>query len=400
MKILQLNCVYKEGSTGKILNSIGDVLRSHGHNVFTCYGLGKEYYDNYSEKVCRNMEHNFNALLSRITGIPFGGLFLSNFKIIKIIKRFQPDVVHVHCANASTMNVYFLLKYLAKENIKTVVTLHAEIFYTAGCAHAYDCNKWKEKCHDCAVYKQVAGSWFFDRSKTSWEKMYDAFKGFKRENIIITAVSPWLAGRAKQSTILKRFNIVYVPNGVDTSVFHYKENVSLINRGNYIKIVLFVTPFFSHEETDLKGGRFLLSIADSLPEYKFIVVASRTAKNLRHMPSNIQMWGQAKTQDELAQIYSEADVTLLLSRRETFSMVTAESLCCGTSVVGFKAGGPESIALTEYCTFVEYGQTQQITKALQHDINTENMIISKNSTSSYSKEFMAKEFVKVYETLI
>ncbi len=81
-------------------------------------------------------------------------------------------------------------------------------------------------------------------------------------------------------------------------------------------------------------------------------------------------------------------------------MVTAESLCCGTSVVGFKAGGPESIALTEYCTFVEYGQTQQITKALQHDINTENMIISKNSTSSYSKEFMAKEFVKVYETLI
>ena len=36
-------------------------------------------------------------------------------------------------------------------------------------------------------------------------------------------------------------------------------------------------------------------------------------------------------------------------------MVTAESLCCGTPVVGFKAGAPEQIAIKEFSEFVEYG---------------------------------------------
>ncbi len=34
-------------------------------------------------------------------------------------------------------------------------------------------------------------------------------------------------------------------------------------------------------------------------------------------------------------------------------MVTAESLCCGTPVVGFTAGGPESIAIDAFSNFVE-----------------------------------------------
>ena len=54
MKILQLNCVYRQGSTGKIVASISDVLRSQGHEVFTCYGVGNDHADDYSSKVCGN----------------------------------------------------------------------------------------------------------------------------------------------------------------------------------------------------------------------------------------------------------------------------------------------------------------------------------------------------------
>ena len=54
---------------------------------------------------------------------------------------------------------------------------------------------------------------------------------------------------------------------------------------------------------------------------------------------------QVEDQSELAAFYSLADVTLLTSEKETFSMVCAESLCCGTPVVGFQAGAPEGISL-------------------------------------------------------
>ena len=402
MRILQVNSVYKVGSTGKIVDSIGTVLRDAGHEVFTCYGIGDAYYDEFSAKICSNAEHKVNALLARIDGIPFGGPYLSNRRFVKVIKKYQPDVVHVHCVNSFTFNIYHMLKYLAKNGLKTVVTLHAEFFHTGSCGHAFDCEKWKSKCHDCAAYSSLTSSKLFDRSATAWKKMYDAFKGFKPENIIITAVSPWLAERAKQSAILGRFNIVYVPNGVNTEVFHFRTNTGLIEKEQYKKVVLFVTPYFSLGETDLKGGRFVPIMAKKHPEYKFVIVASRNEGRVGNMPSNIQLWGKAKTQDELSQLYSEADATILFSKRETFSMVTAESLCCGTPVVGFKAGGPESIALQEYSSFVEYGNVQAFSDTLDQCLDTtqDKSEISQKAISSYSEENMANSYFNVYKSLL
>lgn len=399
MKILQINCVYKVGSTGKIVDSIGDVLRNAGHDVFTCYGIGDDHYDDYSQKICSNIEHKANSLWARISGIPYGGWHLSNKKFIRVIKQYHPNVVHVHCVNAFTINVYRLLKYLACNDIKTVVTLHAEFFHTGSCGHAYDCEKWKNSCHHCTVYRQETTSWFFDRSRAAWKKMFKAFQHFNPNNITITAVSPWLTERAKQSAILGRFNIAYVPNGVNTEVFHLRANMGLIDREQYQKVVLFVTPCFSLGETDLKGGRFVPIMAKKHPDYKFIVVASRNEGSISDMPANVQLWGRAKTQDELAQLYSEADATVLFSKRETFSMVTVESLCCGTPVVGFKAGGPESIALEAYSSFVEYGNIQALSDIMEKGLNSihDKSNISAKAISSYSKENMSNSYYNVYK---
>lgn len=402
MRILQVNSVYKVGSTGKIVDSIASELRSQGHEVFTCYGVGDSHYDDYSRKICHDMEHNVNALWARISGIPFGGFYLANQRFVSVVKQYRPDVVQVHCVNSFTINIYRLLKYLANNNIKTVVTLHAEFFHTGSCGHAFDCENWKTGCHHCGVYKLETASWFFERSSSAWKKMRDAFSGFKPENIVITAVSPWLADRAKQSPFLSQFNISYVPNGVNTQVFHYRPTVGLIDREQYKKVILHVAPYFNLDEQDLKGGRFLPMIAQKHSDYKFIVVASRTDGNIGQLPSNVQLWGKAKSQEELAQLYSEADATILFSKRETFSMVTAESLCCGTPVVGFKAGGPESITLEDYSRFVEYANIQDLSDALNECFNSASKPteISHHAMAAYSQDKMATLFFEVYQKLL
>lgn len=402
MRILQINSVYKVGSTGKIVDSIASELRGQGHEMFICYGLGDSHYDDYSRKICHDMEHNVNALWARISGIPFGGFYLANQRFVSVIKQYRPDVVHMHCVNSFTINIYRLLKYLAKNGIKTIVTLHAEFFHTGSCGHAFDCEKWKTGCHDCRDYKLLTASRFFDRSATAWKMMYDAFSRFKVDNITITAVSPWLAERAKKSAILGRFSIIYVPNGVNTDVFYFHHSIGLIDRQNYRKVVLFVTPYFNMDDNDLKGGRFFPIMAQQHPEYKFIVVASRTDSRIGQLPSNVQLWGKAKSQEELAQLYSEADATILFSKRETFSMVTAESLCCGTPVVGFKAGGPESIALEEFSRFVDYANVQAQSDALDDCLSfsfnpTE---ISNKAIATYSQEKMASLYLNVYKRIL
>ena len=402
MRILEINSVYKEGSTGKIVACICDELIVHGYEVVACYGNGKPYYDDHSIKVCSALEHNFNALLGRVAGIPFGGFYFSNRRVEKVIRSFNPDIVHVHCVNGYMINVYSLLKYLAKNRFKTILTLHAEIFHTAGCEHAFDCNKWKSQCRNCEYYRQSVGSWFFDRSKTSWQKMFDALNTFNVNDLKVTAVSPWLAGRVKQSTIMKRYQVDCVLNGLDTSIFHYKDNVGMIDRRGYEKTVLFVTPYFGLEDNDIKGGRYIPALSRALPNYKFVIVASKQSESIEGLSRNIQIWGRAKNQEELAQLYSEADVTIMLSRRETFSMVTAESLCCGTPVVGFKAGGPESIAIKDYCGFVEYGDIPTLVTCLESLLKQkfEKKKISNLAISSFGAETMYRDYYSIYKTFL
>ena len=402
MRILQINSVYKIGSTGAIVHSIGEVLRRKGHDVFTCYGLGLDSYDDYSRKICSNTEHLLNALWARVSGIPYGGLFVSNLRFRRIIKRYHPDVVHLHCVNCFTINVYHLLKYLARNGIKTIVTCHSEFFHTGSCGHSYDCRKWEVGCHKCKVYRRETVSWIFDRSSTAWRRMNKAFKGFLINNIVITAVSPWLSDRARRSAILGRFEVVSVLNGVDTQTFRYIPNTHLIDSSSYQKVVLFVTPFFTLAGQDLKGGRFIPLIAKMNPDFLFVVVASRQETVIDSLPNNVLLWGRAKSQDELARLYSEADVTLVLSRRETFSMVTAESLCCGTPVVGFNAGGPESIALKEYSSFVEYGNIHLLSQKMRQALFMENnkSDISTKASDMYNKEKMSNGYLTEYKRLI
>ena len=232
--------------------------------------------------------------------------------------------------------------------------------------------------------------------------MNNAFSYFDPNKLIVTAVSPWLAERAKQSAILRKRPVEYVPNGVDTDIFHYKGTKHLIGIEHYDNVVLFVSAYFGTEEDDLKGGSYLIQIANCMPKIKFVVVASQIAKGLPPLPSNIQIWGKAKDQVELAQLYSEADVSIVLSRRETFSMVTAESLCCGTPVVGFKAGGPESIALATYSEFVDYGNVNAMKDSIfrwlksEHDKN----LISAEAADAYSKENMANCYMQIFNKMV
>ena len=80
-------------------------------------------------------------------------------------------------------------------------------------------------------------------------------------------------------------------------------------------------------------------------------------------------------------------------------MVVAESLCCGTPVVGFKAGGPETIAIPEFCEFVEYGDVEAIVaeteKMLAGSFDKNN--ISAVASDKYSKKNMFVNYNRLYQ---
>ena len=402
MKVLQVNCVYGVGSTGKITAEIHSGLQKNGIDSIVCYGRGESTEQIGVYKTCGELYSKINHFFAKLRGQLYGGCFLSTDKLIAIIKREKPDVVHLQCINGYFVNIFKLLGWLKKNHIKTVLTLHAEFMYTANCGHARECERWKTGCGKCPQLKTDLGSFGIDGTHSSWKKMNRAFRGFQK-NLIVVSVSPWLKMRAMQSPFLNDKKQCVVMNGLDTSVFYPRLVETLRQQHDSSKkTILYVTTTLTEKENDLKGGHYVLKLAEQLKKENVCILVAGYYDKTIHIPSNMVMLGRLDNQDTLAQYYSMANLTILTSKRETFSMVVAESLCCGTPVVGFQAGGPESIALPEYSEFVEQGDIVALKKAVLHMLSQkiERKEVAKSAENVYSGERMVREYVRIYEELV
>ena len=293
------------------------------------------------------------------------------------------------------VNVFKLLSFLKKRNVKTVVTNHAEFFYTGNCSHAFECDKWLNGCGNCPTLWRSMGSKFFDRTKSFWKKMKKSFEGFS--NLYVVSVSPWVMERAKKSPILQKSEHFLIENGIDTEVFNKSKEFVQSQK----KQVLQVTALFSDQDTTTKGGKFLVDIAKRFEneDVEFVVAGLNAVKN--ELPKNIKLLGRVLNQEDLSKLYQSADVTLLTSKRETFGMAVAESLSCGTPVVGFKSGGSESIAIDGYSKFVEFGDITLLEKELRKFLNVKNEGVASNISTAalkkYDSKLMAKKYNDLYE---
>ncbi|WP_415326797.1 glycosyltransferase [Clostridium perfringens] len=392
MKILQVNCVYNTGSTGKIVYDLHKTLERKGIESIVCYGRGKKLKEKNIYKTSFELISKFNNIKSRVTGFQYNGSFFATNKLINIIKKEKPDVVHLHCINGFFVNIYKLLEFLKYNNIKTVITLHAEFMYTGGCGISDECNKWMNICYDCPKLKSEIKSYFFDNTRKCWRMLKNIFEDFSELRIV--SVSPWLENRARKSPILANKKHSTIFNGIDSKVFFKREYSDLKKRLGLTneRILLHVTSNFNSE---LKGGKYIIDLAKNLDNNIKIIVVGDNCRN-EMFKENIINVGKIKDQNELAKFYSMADLTLITSKVETFSMVCAESLSCGTPVVGFKAGGPETISIKEFSSFVEYGNVDKLKKVIYKFLSNDYKEIEKIAHRIYSKEKMSNDYIKIY----
>lgn len=406
MKVLQVNVVYGQGSTGKIVADVDARLKAEGHRSIVCYGRKDGPSGENIHKFCTEAEAAVQKLANRAGALMYGGNALSTHRLIGIIRREKPNVVHLHCINGYCVNIYRLLGFLAENAIPTVITHHAEFFYTGNCGHALDCYRFMQPqgCEHCPRHCKATGALWSDNSHKAWQKMRKAVQSFDKDKLIFTAVSGWVKGRSEMSPIVAGYNCELVENGLDTKVFHptpLSDEARQLWPKNGRKTVLHVSASFTDAPSAFKGGDHIVDLARRMPDVNFVVVASYSDVT-GDLPANLLLWGRAASQAELAALYTAADATVIASKRETFSMIVAESLCCGTPVAGFKAGGPETIGMPEYTRFVGYGDTTALQQALSDTLsqNIDRKELADAAAHRYSKESMADGYIAVYKHLL
>lgn len=344
MKIVQINTVYRFGSTGRMTQQLHEYMTAKGIKSYVAAGNVRS---NNSDmiKLGSRFEDKLHGLLSRITGRQGYFSLFSTYLLIRKLKKIKPDLIHLGVLHSNCINLPMLLNYIAERNIPLAITLHDCWYFTGHCCYFTDhgdCQKWRYHCGKCPALRSWNPSWFFDFSQ---KNLQDKKKMFGKINrLAVIGVSQWITSFAKQSCLKDATNIVCIYNWIDTNKFHPMPEQAIQMRSKHKLENAFIVVCVSQVWSSGKGYDDIIKVADCCKDMSFVLVG-RIPENLQYHSNNVINIPPVSSETELAAIYSAADVFVHLSARETFGLVSAEAMACGTPVIAYNVTAtPELVA--------------------------------------------------------
>lgn len=395
-KLLIINVTCNQGSTGKIAEQIGLLMKEEGWDVYYAHGARRVNPSKLKtipfSSVKTEYLHALKALLFNADGL---GSKRETKRLIEQIRQIKPDVIHIHNIHGYYLNYKLLFEYLNSTDIPVVLTLHDCWNFTGHCAHfvTAKCEKWKSGCYDCPLigFSNMA---LIDRTKYHYALKRSLFTG--NRNMTIVPVSNWLGNLVRQS-FLKDKNIKVIHNGIDLNVFKpYPKSTSDKFR------ILGVSNIWNES----KGLADFYKLRELLPvdEYE-IVLVGLSKKQLAKLPDGIIGIGKTANQQELAKIYSDADVLINPTYADNYPTVNLESMACGTPVITYRTGGsPESLSES---TGIVVGQgdinglCEAIMKIKNNSDNSKYTpdVCRKHAERNFDKDTCFREYSELFKML-
>lgn len=394
-KLLIINITCNQGSTGKISEQVGLMMKQRGWEVFLAHGARRVNPSELStipfSSVKGEYLHALKSLLFDADGL---GSTVATKRLVERIKEIKPDVIQMHNLHGYYLNYPVLFEYLNSTNIPIVMTLHDCWSFTGHCVHFViaGCDKWKTGCHDCELKsKQPKPSLLWDRSKRNYSLKEKCFAS--NPNIHVVAVSNWLGELVKQS-LLRNNPLHIIHNGIDLATYrpHGKKN------GGKFKVLAVSNVWHKDKGLyDIYKLRELLSGDD----YNFILVGL-TEKQVKTLPSGIVGITRTSNQQELVDLYSNANVLINPTYADSFPTINLEAMACGTPVITYNTGGsPESVT-EKTGLIVNTGDVEAMASAIKtlkvNPLSSDDCRI--RAEEYYNKDKCFMSYVQLYEQLL
>ena len=335
--IVRVTTTCRVGVEGKIALAISQPLTQQGveNNILFStatngYGLGIACGKPGYTKI--------QALKSRILGNYGFNSQVETKRIIAELERLSPNVVLLHNLHGHDCNLDMLFSYFRQKQTKLVWVFHDCWAFTGYCTHFMfeHCDRWTKGCSHCPQRKQY--SWFFDRSRMLYDRKKQLFSGL---NLTIITPSQWLADLVKQS-FLKEYPVKVIHNGIDLSVF--RPTPSDFREKYHIPEDKFILLGVAFGWGKRKGLDVLVELSRRLdPEKNQIVLVGTDDSVDKTLPENILSIHRTQNQQELAEVYTAADLFVNPTREDNYPTVNMEAIACGTPVLTFRTGGSPEI---------------------------------------------------------
>lgn len=367
----------------------GDAARVHGPQGK--WRRGMALLRDTAEVLPLALHRHRNTSVFSLNWLPSG--------IGKQVYGHAPDLVHLHWVNAGMLSP----SALRQIGRPLIWTMHDMWPFTGGCHYAGDCERYRQRCGHCPQLGSQRdidlSRWLMERKRRNWQ------------GLPITPVAPsqWLADHAAHSSLFADRDIRVIPNGLDLSRWRPVDRQQARQLLGLPDGPLLLFCAARGLTSPFKGGAGLLEILSDLHARgrRFTLLLMGDSALPPGMHAEFPVHALGKLHDDISKVlaYSAADVTLHTAEQENLPNTIAESLACGTPVIGNAVGGvPEMIDERDNGLLIPAGDHAAFARALAWYLDSADhagmsRAARRKAMASYDLAKTASSYRGLYEEL-
>ncbi len=313
------------------------------------------------------------------------------------------DIVHLHWINR-WLDWHSFFSSLP-DKLPIVWTLHDMNPITGGCHHADACTSFHSRCGNCPQLAQTQRG-IHDISRQGFDAKLQAYAN---KNLHIVTPSRWLRQHARKSGLMQSATVQTIHNGLDTRKFTPLDKLQA-RRELKLPTDKTIIAFGAASQNNRRKG---------MPEFFQAISSLENRQNLLCLGfgeradcssqdglPEVHTTGYLNTPEQMARVYSAADLYVMPSLGENMPQTVIESMACGTPVVAFRVGGIPEV--------VEPGQTgllaelpdcadlaEQVQWMIDHPRERREMGIRgrQRIEADFDLEQQTGKYIRLYESL-
>jgi glycosyltransferase involved in cell wall biosynthesis len=309
---------------------------------------------------------------------------ISHYRIHKHPLISASDVIHIHW----TCDMIDYLTFFKNISQPIVFTLH-DTYQILGIYH-YENDSIKNKQISFGLDEKV---------KKIKAKIFQ-----KIQKGAVTYPSKWAMNESFQTNIFNHFKHFQINYPIPFDNFKPIDKTIVREELKVGKDSFVISFVCEHLDIYRKGFDLLQDALKLLTiDFELLIVGKGQFQN--NMGRKVTFLGPIYEEEELAKIYSAADVFIVPSREELLGFVMLESFSCGTPVVGYRIGGVaehiiENISGELADQLSSVSLSKAIMKFYYHKENYSKDVIRNYIVENFEPKKIGKQFIEVYQSIL